>query len=329
MMKCIDLFAGCGGFSLGFQQAGFEILGAFDNWKPAIEVYEANFNHSIFEQDLSNENEFLSKIIEFSPDVIIGGPPCQDFSSAGKRDITLGRANLTYNFANIVCNVKPKWFVMENVTQIKKTNILQEIIEQFIQYNYGLSSVILNSSYCGVPQARTRFFLIGHLEDKHNQLNQIFKERLSSKSMTIKDYLGDSLGIEYYYRHPRNYSRRGIFSVNEPSPTIRGVNRPIPKSYKLNHCDPQNIDLDKVRPLTTLERSYIQTFPENFNFFGTKTNLEQMIGNAVPVKLAKFVAETIKDYLKYGNNQSLPIFDFFNISSTNMNSFELPSKILF
>lgn len=324
-MKCIDLFAGCGGFSLGFQQAGFEILGAFDNWKPAIEVYQANFNHPIFEQDLSNENECLSKILEFSPDVIIGGPPCQDFSSAGKRDITLGRANLTYNFANIVCNVKPKWFVMENVTQIRKTHILQEIIKQFTQYNYGLSSVILNASYCGVPQARTRFFLIGHLEDKHNQLNQIFKERLSSKSMTIKD----SLGIEYYYRHPRNYSRRGIFSVNEPSPTIRGVNRPIPKGYKLNHGDPQNIDLDKVRSLTTLERSYIQTFPENFIFFGTKTNLEQMIGNAVPVKLAKFVAETIKDYLKYGNNQSLPIFDFFNISSTNMNSFELPSKILF
>jgi DNA (cytosine-5)-methyltransferase 1 len=328
-MKCIDLFAGCGGFSLGFQQAGFEILGAFDNWKPAIEVYQANFNHPIFEQDLSNENEFLSKIQEFSPDVIIGGPPCQDFSSAGKRDITLGRANLTYNFANIVCHVKPEWFVMENVTQIKKTHILKDIIEQFITQKYGLSSVILNASFCGVPQARTRFFLIGHLEDKHNQLNQIFKEHLSSKSMTIKDYLGDSLGIEYYYRHPRNYSRRGIFSVNEPSPTIRGVNRPIPKGYKLNHCDPQNIDLDKVRPLTTLERSYIQTFPENFNFFGTKTNLEQMIGNAVPVKLAKFVAETIKDYLKYGNNQSLPIFDFFNIPSTNINSFELPSKILF
>lgn len=329
MMKCIDLFAGCGGFSLGFQQAGFEILGAFDNWKPAIEVYQANFNHPIFEQDLSNENEFLSKIQEFSPDIIIGGPPCQDFSSAGKRDITLGRANLTYSFANIISTIEPQWFVMENVTQIRKTHIFKDIIEQFIEQKYGLSSVILNASFCGVPQARTRFFLIGHLGDKHNQLNTIFQENLFTKPMTVKDYLGDSIEIEYYYRHPRNYSRRGIFSVNEPSPTIRGVNRPIPKGYKLNHCDPQNIDLDKIRPLTTLERSYIQTFPENFKFFGTKTNLEQMIGNAVPVKLAKFVAETIKNYLKYGNNQSLPIFDFFNMSSTNMNSFELPSKILF
>lgn len=329
MMKCIDLFAGCGGFSLGFQQAGFEILGAFDNWKPAIEVYQANFNHPIFEQDLSNENEFLSKIQEFSPDIIIGGPPCQDFSSAGKRDITLGRANLTYSFANIISTIEPQWFVMENVTQIRKTHIFKDIIEQFIEQKYGLSSVILNASFCGVPQARTRFFLIGHLKDKNNQLNTIFQENLFTKPMTVKDYLGDLIEIEYYYRHPRNYSRRGIFSVNEPSPTIRGVNRPIPKGYKLNHCDPQNIDLDKIRPLTTLERSYIQTFPENFKFFGTKTNLEQMIGNAVPVKLAKFVAETIKNYLKYGNNQSLPIFDFFNIPSTNINNFELPSKILF
>lgn len=328
-MKCIDLFAGCGGFSLGFQQAGFKILGAFDNWKPAIEIYQANFSHPIFEQDLSNENEVFRTIQEFSPDIIIGGPPCQDFSSAGKRDITLGRANLTYHFANIISRIKPQWFVMENVTQIRKSHILKDIIEQFITQKYGLSSVILNASFCGVPQARTRFFLIGHLGDKHNQLNTIFQENLFTKPMTVKDYLGDSIEIEYYYRHPRNYSRRGIFSVNEPSPTIRGVNRPIPKGYKLNHCDPQNIDLDKIRPLTTLERSYIQTFPENFNFFGTKTNLEQIIGNAVPVKLAKFVAETIKDYLKYGNNQSLPIFDFFNIPSTNMNSFELPSKILF
>lgn len=327
-MKCIDLFAGCGGFSLGFQQAGLEVVGAFDNWKPAIEVYQANFSHSIIEQDLSKESESISKIKEFAPDLIMGGPPCQDFSSAGKRNINLGRANLTYNFANIISTIKPQWFVMENVTQIRKTPILEAIIDQFIQEKYGLSSVILNASFCGIPQARTRFFLIGHLGDKHNQLNTIFQENLSKKPMTVKDYLGDLIDIEYYYRHPRNYNRRAIFSVYEPSPTIRGVNRPIPQNYKLNNCDPKNVILEEIRPLTTLERSYIQTFPKDFKFLGTKTNLEQMIGNAVPVKLAKFIAEIIKRYLENKVYKSLSLLELLNFSNLDFNKFDLPNKVL-
>ena len=73
--------------------------------------------------------------------------------------------------------------------------------------------------------------------------------------------------------------------MNEPSPTVRGVNRPVPQGYTKHNADPQNADLATVRPLTTIERSYIQTFPKTFKFQGTKTNLEQMIGNAVPINL--------------------------------------------
>ena len=120
--------------------------------------------------------------------------------------------------------------------------------------------------------------------------------------MTIRDYLGDSLGLDYYYRHPRNYSRRGVFSIDEPSPTVRGVNRPLPPGYKKHSGDPININLSDIRPLTTIERSYLQTFPDTFKFEGTKTNLEQMIGNAVPVNLAEFVAKGI---LQYGKNGKL------------------------
>jgi len=327
-MKCIDLFSGCGGFSLGFEAARFEVVAAFEYWQPAINVYEANFIHPAITQDLTDEIESIKKIKRFAPNLIMGGPPCQDFSSAGKRDVTQGRADLTYHFANIVCSIKPEWFVMENVEQIKKSHIVHEIIEQFIDEGYGLSSVILDASYCGVPQARTRFFLIGHLGDKHNQLNQIFKDRLSSNPMTIRDYLGESLGIEFYYRHPRNYNRRGVFSIDEPSPTVRGVNRPIPKGYKLNSCDPKEIELKKIRPLTTIERSYIQTFPKNFKFLGTKTNLEQMIGNAVPVNLAKYVAETIKYYLKNGNNKPLSLFDFMESAESYLEPFKMPNKPL-
>lgn len=301
MMKCVDLFAGCGGLSLGFEQAGFNICAAFENWDAAIAVYQNNFSHDLYNIDLRNEIEVINLIKSYSPDLVMGGPPCQDFSSAGKRDITLGRADLTYHFCNIICAVKPEWFVMENVEQIKKSSILADIIEQFIKTGYGLSSVILDASYCGVPQARTRFFLIGKLSENHNFINESMKNKLSNSPMTVRQYLGDSLGIEHYYRHPRNYNRRGIFSIDEPSPTIRGVNRPVPKGYKLNPSDPQGINLDCIRPLTTIERSYIQTFPKEFKFSGTKTDLEQMIGNAVPVNLSKFVAESIISHIKQGN----------------------------
>ena len=319
-MKCVDLFSGCGGLSLGFEKSGFDVVAAFEYWESAIEVYKKNFNHPIFKQDLTNEKEAIDKIKEFAPDLIMGGPPCQDFSSAGKRDTTRGKADLTYNFANIICSIKPKWFVMENVEQIKKSRILSDVVEQFIMAGYGLSAVILDASFCGVPQSRTRFFLIGNLGDNHNQLNGTLKKNLSVNQMTIRDYLGDKLGLEVYYRHPRNYDRRGIFTIDEPSPTVRGVNRPLPKGYKINTCDPKNVELNQIRPLTTIERSYLQTFPVEFDFVGTKTNLEQMIGNAVPVNLGAFIAKAIKEYVRNGSVK-ISLFD-------EPMPFELPSKAL-
>lgn len=313
-MNCIDLFAGCGGLSLGFMKAGYTILAAYDNWQPAIDVYQQNFDHPIYNLDLSCEEAAIAAIRSYSPDLIMGGPPCQDFSSAGPRDLSRGRASLTYNFANIICAIRPQWFVMENVEQIKNKTILKKVITQFESVGYGLSAVILDASYCAVPQSRTRFFLIGNWGDRPNQLIPVLQSGLAEKPMTVKDYLGDSLGIEFYYRHPRNYNRRGIFSIHEPSPTIRGVNRPIPSGYKINSCDPQNVDLDQVRPLTTLERSYLQTFPKSFQFQGTKTNLEQMIGNAVPVALAHYIAAAILQYHRGQHpqehgQQELALFD--------------------
>ena len=236
--------------------------------------------------------------------MIIGGPPCQDFSSAGKRDETLGRGDLTLSFANIVSTCRPEWFVMENVERITKTKILKDALKIIKQAGYGISYEVLDASYCGVPQARKRFFLVGHLHSNDGFLNPYFLKNQSRQQMTVSDYLGNSLGIEYYYRHPRSYFRRAIFSIHEPSPTIRGVNRPIPKGYSRHSGDPVEIS-DKVRPLTTIERSYIQTFPNTFIFNGTKTDLEQIIGNAVPVKLGEYVANCINEYISDKQNNKL------------------------
>ena len=296
-MKVIDLFSGCGGLSLGFQNAGFEIVAGFENWQPAIDIYKANFQHPVIRTDLSQISDY-SIFLDLKPDMIIGGPPCQDFSSAGKRNEDNGRGDLTVNFAEIIANVCPKWFVMENVERIITTHKLKTAKQIFKSNGYGLTEMVLDASYCGVPQARKRFFLIGLLDAEDDFLSYYLTKNLAKKPMTIYDYLGKSLGIEYYYRHPRSYARRGVFSIYEPSPTIRGVNRPMPKGYTKHDGDPVE-SLENIRPLTTTERSCIQTFPENFKWFGSKTEQEQIVGNAVPVNLAKFVGNAIMEYIKY------------------------------
>lgn len=296
-MRTIDLFAGCGGLALGFQNAGYKLVGAVDNWQPAIKTYKANFpDHEIFDIDLTNVKKSSDTLSKLAPDIIIGGPPCQDFSHAGKRDESLGRADLTISFAKIIAKVQPKWFVMENVDQISRFTKLGLVRSIFKNAGYGITEKVLDASLCGVPQKRKRFFMIGEQGGEDNALEYYLIKNLSSKPMTVRDYFGNSLDVECYYRHPRNYSRRAIFSVDEPSPTIRGVNRPIPKGYPGHSLD-ANKDLKKCRPLTTIERSYVQTFPKNFILEGSKTNLEQLIGNAVPVNLGKYVAECINEYL--------------------------------
>lgn len=293
-MRCVDLFSGCGGLSLGFQNAGFDVVAAFDRWDAAVDIYKANFNHPVFETDLYKE-EAVGQIKGYRPDIIIGGPPCQDFSIAGARHRG-ERANLTIRYAQIVNRIRPEWFVMENVYNIERMDVLPEALSIFRSAGYGLTKRVLNASLCGVPQARKRFILIGHLGDKDDFLGDSLDSHLAKKPMTVRDYLGDSLGTQYYYMHPRNFNRRGVFSIDEPAVTVRGTNRPIPPNYQRHHADKADVS-DGVRALTAKERSYLQTFPEWFKFPGSKTNVEQAIGNAVPVKLGEYIAKHIKEYI--------------------------------
>ena len=296
-MRVVDLFCGCGGLSLGFRNAGFDIVCAMDNWDKALAVYKQNFSHPSLNIDLSDERSAAAIVAKYAPDMIIGGPPCQDFSSAGKRNEDNGRGGLTLSYAHIVATVRPRWFVMENVERIQGTRKLVEAEQTFREAGYGLTECVLDASLCGVPQKRRRFVMIGCLGARDDFMSGWIQRNIAHAPMTIKDYFGDKIDFEYYYRHPRSYARRGVFSVYEPSPTIRGVNRPMPQGYKLHPNDPVK-SLEGIRPLTTKERSMIQTFPETFRFSGTKTEQEQMIGNAVPVKLGEFIAEAIWQYNK-------------------------------
>ena len=294
-MNTVDLFAGCGGMSLGFQNAGFNLVAAFEFWDIAAKCYEENFNHPVFKSDLSNVKSAVEQIRRFSPELIIGGPPCQDFSHAGKR-VESSRASLTESYAKIIENIKPQYFVMENVDRAQKSKAFEKAENIFKNAGYGLTKIVLDASKCGVPQKRKRFFCIGALGKDDDFMKKNLESGLSQKSTTLRDYFGDTLDFEYYYRHPRNYNRRAIFSIDEPAPTIRGVNRPVPKGYHGHPNDACPIS-ENVRALTTLERSLIQTFPATFKWCGNKTEKEQMIGNAVPVKLAEYVALKLKQYI--------------------------------
>jgi DNA (cytosine-5)-methyltransferase 1 len=293
-MKVVDLFCGCGGMSLGFQNAGFEILAAFDNWGAAVQTYNANFKHKASIMDLGDEKA-IQILKAFNPEMIIGGPPCQDFSIAGKGNHNGNRANLTLIFSEIISSIKPTYFVMENVYNIEKMPILEKAKSKLKKAGYGLSYQVFDASFMGVPQARKRFFMIGKLNAEDNFIIKSITSKLDVKPTTLYDYLGDTLGTEYYYMHPRSYARRAIFSIYEPSSTIRGVNRPIPKNYKPHPAD-KTTNLNKVKSLTTIQRSYIQTFPKSFKWSLSKTENEQLIGNAVPVKMAEFIAKSIFKY---------------------------------
>ena len=288
--------------SLGFSKAGYNILAGLDNWDTAIETYRQNFKHPAIITDLKDVGVAIDILTQYNPEMIIGGPPCQDFSSAGKRDENNGRGDLTISYAEIVSYIKPQWFVMENVSRIVKTRKLLEAKAILRNAGYGMTQCVIDASLCGVPQRRKRFFLIGKMGANDGFLLPFIEKNLTDKPMTIKDYFGDDIDIDHYYRHPRSYARRGIFSVHEPSPTIRGVNRPIPDGYKIHPGDPVN-SLDGIRELTTEERSRIQTFPSSFKFLGNKTAREQMIGNAVPVNLAYYVGKSILEYILFKKRQ--------------------------
>ncbi len=296
--KVIDLFSGCGGLAMGFQLAGFDVIAGFDNWECAVNTYSANLGHEARLADLGDVEATKELLAPYFPGngqrpAIIGGPPCQDFSSAGQRKEG-ARADLTEKFADIVAHFMPPFFVMENVPRAEKANAYNNALDTLRDAGYTVVKRVLDASLCGVPQRRKRLIAIGALGAEFAPaVGETLDERLAQEPMTVRDWFGNDLGVEHYYRHPRSYARRGVFSIDEPSPTIRGVNRPIPSGYPGHPGD--TAPVDEARPLTTSERAQIHTFPEGFKFLGSNTESEQMIGNAVPVRLAKYIATAIAD----------------------------------
>lgn len=306
--RVVDLFCGCGGLSLGLAESGFKVVAGLDQWRPALAVYRANIkeghDHEVYEQDLSDERYIKGMLRVLKPDIIAGGPPCQDYSSAGNREEG-ERAQLTLSFARVVTHHSPTAFIMENVSVADKSKTYQEAMEIFKDGGYGLTKIILDASMCGVPQKRKRLFLIGAKDAPDDFLKDSLLDNLSPEPTTIRQFTNGEFPVEHYYRHPRTYERRAVYSIDEPSATIRGVNRPVPSTYKHHPNDTANAEEDKtIRALNTAERALIQSFPREYNFEAyvdgkivSKASLEQMIGNAVPPMLAQYVGKHLREYL--------------------------------
>ncbi len=281
--------------SLGFKLAGFDLVAAYDNWDKVVPIYKKNIDNNIFSLDLSKPQKAVEHIFPYSPDGIIGGPPCQDFSSAGNRKEGKN-AYLLLSFAEIICKIKPRFFVLENVARTRNSLSYAKAQKKFLSSGYKITEIILDASFCNVPQIRKRWFSIGKLDNLLLQsFHESIKDKQTKKSLTVFNYMKKEITTQFYYRHPRNYSRRAIYSIHEPSATIRGVNRPIPPRYPGHRLDAAPIK--DARPLTTAERSRIQTFPNWWSWDAQKTHTEQMIGNAVPVNLAYFLAESMQETL--------------------------------
>lgn len=305
-MQAISLFTGAGGLDLGFERAGVDIVLANDLWDVAAETYVMNHpDHDVGKPGFlvgdvkKHTQEIANAFKKYKVDMLIGGPPCQDFSTAGWRTGKGERADMTTVFTKIAVKTKPRWVVMENVNTILSigSNNVVRNMNALKRAGYGLTTMILNAADFGVPQLRKRFFMIGELggNDNNGNINDSINTQKIPHISVRKYYPQIARGkrsTRYYYRHPWSFARRGIFSIEEESPTIRGVNRPIPPSYKIHKNDAID-DLNQVRPLTADERAIIQTFPRNYKFAGNKTESEQQIGNSVPPQLAKVVAKSL------------------------------------
>lgn len=325
-MRIVSFFAGAGGLDLGFEKAGYEVIWANEYDKEIWSTFERNHPNTVLDKrsivDI-NEDEVPDC------DGIIGGPPCQSWSAAGAhRGIKDKRGQLFYDFIRILDAKNPKFFLAENVSGMlasRNSEALDNIKEMFktAGSGYELSFQLLNARDYNVPQDRKRVFFIGVRKD----LN--FKFKFPDKTfpkISLEDSISDlkNNAIPALETNKTNYdkckvsnheymiggfssmfmSRNRVRGWDEQSFTIQagGRHAPIhPQAPKMELVEKDKRKFVKgkeslYRRLTVRECARIQTFPDDFIF--NYTNLSagyKMIGNAVPVNLALFLAETIKN----------------------------------
>ena len=251
----VDLFAGAGGMTLGFEQAGFDVLAAVELDPIHASVHEYNFPFwtticSSVSETSAEEIRQKSAIGDRDIDVVFGGPPCQGFSLMGKRDVSDDRNSLVLSFLRLVVNLRPKYFVMENVRGItigKQKRVLERVMEEFQQHGYQVveQPQILNAANYGVPQNRQRLFLLGCRQGltlpnypqaktlaRRSRSQKTKKTRFTSKgeinSLPNTPTVGEAIGdLPEVNNHPELKLRDWVIAEHgQPSEYVRRLRMP-------------------------------------------------------------------------------------------------------
>lgn len=160
----VDLFSGAGGLSLGLRRASWRPLLAVENWSDAVQTYRRNFTgHPVVDVDIRELTaKRLARLLEEEPAWIVGGPPCQGFSTVGKRHRHDPRNLLTREFQRVVRMLRPTGFVIENVLGLKDMGFERAVIELFDGLGYDVSFHVFRAADYGIPQLRRRVVFVGH-----------------------------------------------------------------------------------------------------------------------------------------------------------------------
>lgn len=340
----IDLFCGCGGFSKGFENAGYTVELAIDSWKDAIETF--NINHKKKTGVTKNIYDFSNEEIkkfgkEHNIQGIIGGPPCQGFSMVGKRQAGDERNTLYLQYVRFVEQIRPEFFILENVKgllTLEKGYFKKEIIDRFSELGYNVTYKVLRASDYGVPQNRERVFFVGLRKD-------IFKDKFFNYPQPLNHIVGTEEALSdlpsldngedstKYKTTPQNSFQKLMRKkskmiknneVTEHTEQTKKIISMIPDGgnikslpeeyYKVRNYSTAFKRMNSKLPSTTIDcghRNYfhykenriptvresarIQSFPDDFEFLGTKTSQYTQVGNAVPVLLAEAVANAMND----------------------------------
>ncbi len=255
-MGILSLFSGCGGCSLGLRQAGLRVNLAIDIDKDACNTYEANLGqNTTWCNDLSKitPHELLERsgLRRENVDLLVGGPPCQGFSSAGAKDWTDPRTILIRNFVEIVVTLRPTWFIMENVEGLLTANngiFLIGAIMQFLEAGYWLRAKKIYMERYGLPQRRKRVFIIGNLErcefnfpePTHFEQQTLFNSE-QPPFLNILDAIGDlppatNIGEVFYDKEPENYYQNRLRRTDDRPilhHQIKGLNGPVQQRIAL------------------------------------------------------------------------------------------------